>query len=97
MMAICMMEMAALFNAKYKEIVGNDMILIMILQPLKNADPNEEMVYMMQTTMKYEMMVILLMAMDDLTHVLSSQGISEILIFLQYAMRMSISQVQICL
>ena len=97
MMEICMMETAVLFNAKYKVMAGNDMILIMILQQLKNVDLNEEMVYMMQTTMKYEMMVILLMAMDDLTHVLSSQGISEILIFLQYAMRMSICQVQICL
>ena len=76
---------------------GNDMILIMILQQLKNVDPNEEMVYMMQTTTRYEMMVILLMVMDDLIHVFLSQGISEILIFLQYAMRMSICQVQICL
>ena len=96
-MAIYMMEMAALFNAKYKEIVGNDMILIMILQQLKNVDPNEEMVYMMQTTTKYEMMEILLVVMDDLMHVFLSQDISEILIFLQYAMRMSICQVQICL
>ena len=96
MMVINMLVMAALYNARYKEIVGNELTMITILQPLKNVDPNEEMVYMMQTTMKYEMMVILLMTMDDLTHVLSSQGIFEHLIFLQYAMRMSISQVRIC-
>ena len=92
-----MMETAVLFNAKYKVMAGNDMILIMILQLLKNVDLNEEMVYMMQTTTKYEMMEILLVVMDDLMHVFLSQDISEILIFLQYAMRMSICQVQICL
>ena len=96
MMVINMLVMAALYNARYKEIVGNDLTMIMIIQQLKNVGPNEEMVYMMQTTMKYVMMVILLMAMDDLTHVLSNQGIFEHLIFLQSDMRMSISQVRIC-